>query len=493
MKRCLLLLVLLLSFAAISCQEDEETTAESMSTSNWVDPHNMVDDNPRYPKPNSKSSRDSITSAFANIQDELRDCKQRLQSYIYSTQGPIKEVPSCDTPYLKQIVRVLLGATSNVNPYTEVVLNAENREILRVFLDDKANIHDVTAILIDNITNKTLADSLKESYWNTIAEHFNGGNIILIVTIMLMILTVVVFEMRTRMTARQQFFTLLVVSFVISLPWEWVRMYKKEFAAKQSLMMKNIEKHCRTDHELGFSESLSLWWKSSFTFGDTSCSKYQEALLVDPIFEVAPSMAVSVTITRFIVQPFEHIADATGRSFRVLFQHLPIQWQPVMFLACLVVVILCLILISGIRISTPLFQIGVGVDPAVANAGIQRLENQIQQIIQQNAAIQNAAPAPAIENVRDDENRHAIQAILDRINAINDRTQQQDDQLREIREFLPCLRPVAEQARQAEAIEHLDWELLAPGDSAVADERPRLRRPVQASEHNPTENVGPNL
>lgn len=191
-------------------------------------------------------------------------------------------------------------------------------------------------------------------------------------------------------------------------------------------------------------------------------------------------------MTRIVVEPLEMIADAFGKSFRALFQHLPIQWQPVMFIACTIIIILCLILLSGIRINTPLFQIGVGVDPAVANASLERLQNQIQELRQEIRqqvadAVDRNAP-PAIENIPLDNDQNDMRAIIrnmsNMVNAVNERTQQHG-------ELLQRLRPVVDQARQAEAIEHPEWELV--GVSQVEATVGGVRTPVQATEHNPSE------
>lgn len=226
------------------------------------------------------------------MQDQLANCQKELQTY--KPQDIIEDTQPCDLPYLKQIIHSLLKATSDVNPHTEITLLPENRDILNRFMEGKANVHDVTDILKQNIRNKTLADSLHESYWLTIKEHltfFDIGNLIFVGIFASLILAVLVFEMRTRLSIRQQFFYLLLVAFVVSIPWEWCRLYKKAFAAKQGLIMKNIEKHCHTDHEFGFTESLLVLLKNSFTFqGDKKCKMYQEALLVDPIWEIPPSL-----------------------------------------------------------------------------------------------------------------------------------------------------------------------------------------------------------
>lgn len=99
----------------------------------------------------------------------------------------------------------------------------------------------------------------------------------------------IVFETRTRLTWRTQFWGVLFLCFIVSIPWEWYRLYRKAFASKQAQMEKEIPKHCRPDHELRPLESFSLWLRNSFTFTDDACVKYQEMLLVDPIWEISPS------------------------------------------------------------------------------------------------------------------------------------------------------------------------------------------------------------
>lgn len=181
--------------------------------------------------------------------------------------------------------------------------------------------------------------------------------------------------------------------------------------------------------------------------------------------------AVSVTITRFFVQPLEHIADAVGKSFRALFQHVPIQWQPFMFLACLVFAIVLPICVRGFQISSPLLRFGVGGQPALNNEQLLRIEHQMQQM----AGNQNA---PAIENVRNDE-REIVQAILDIARAMNERSQNHDALLREIRNKVQDIR---RHCRQEEAVEHAgNWEV-------VEHNRP----PIPVSDQHATEN-GPTV
>lgn len=188
-----------------------------------------------------------------------------------------------------------MKSTSDANPYTEITLTPDNREVLRKFLDDQANIHDAVDIVKNNIARKTFKDTLHENYWVYIKQKFDIFNLLLIVFSLLVVASIVYFEVRTRLTILQQFLFLLIIAFLVSIPWEWFRLYKKEFAKKQGVMMKNIAKHCHTDQELSIGQSFRLWGKSLFSVEDSTCSKYQEALLIDPIWEVPPIMVSNLS------------------------------------------------------------------------------------------------------------------------------------------------------------------------------------------------------
>ncbi|XP_031566170.1 chloride channel CLIC-like protein 1 isoform X2 [Actinia tenebrosa] len=464
MKLFKVLLVFLMSFVVIVCASDEKEDEEILSgiKDDWIDPHNMVDD--------TRDSETALRSAFSNIQDELRSCKKKLEASSSSSSKQAEDIPietaSCDTPYFKQLVRVIHEATSNLKPFTEINLSAEQREIFKKFLNDEANIHDVNTILLNSITNRTMSDSFIDKSKVFFQSVLNTEALIFVIFLTVLVMLFIIFQIKTRLTALQQLSFLLIMLFIISIPWEWCRLYKKEFAKKQGIMMETLQKHCKTDHELGPIESLNLLWKSSFSTDDSSCAKYQEALLVDAVWEVAPSMAVSVTITRFFVQPLEHIADAVGKSFRALFQHLPLQWQPLMFLACLVITILLLICVRGFHVSSPFLRFGVGGQPALNNEHLLRIEHQMQQMAENKNV-------PAIENVRNGD-QAIIQAILDITRAMNERSQQHDTLLREIRNKVQDIR---RHCRQEEAVEHPDWELVENN-----------RAPIPVSDQHATEN-----
>ena len=55
-----------------------------------------------------------------------------------------------------------------------------------------------------------------------------------------------------------------------------------------------------------------------FQFSKDKCQEYFEALMVDPLLEVTPTMALAETFTAFVVQPLEHLGRHIGKFFNAL-------------------------------------------------------------------------------------------------------------------------------------------------------------------------------
>lgn len=187
-------------------------------------------------------------------------------------------------------MRVILEAMSDLYPHSEINFSAEHLETLKKFLNDEANIHDVNTILLSSITNRTMSETFMEKSKVLFLSFVNFETMVFVIYVTVLVILIIVFETKTTLTVWQQLCCLLILLFIFSIPWEWYRLYKKEFAKKQGIMMETIQKHCKMDHELGPIESLRLLWRSSFSTEESSCAKYQEALLVDAVWEVAPSM-----------------------------------------------------------------------------------------------------------------------------------------------------------------------------------------------------------
>nr|XP_006819247.1 PREDICTED: chloride channel CLIC-like protein 1-like [Saccoglossus kowalevskii] len=147
---------------------------------------------------------------------------------------------------------------------------------------------------------------------------------------------------------------IIIISAVASVPWEWIRMYQNEVAKKASTLYQGVPAEC-LPQDIGVWLSIKSWLSWQFTWGHDPCYKYHHALIVDPVWEVTPVMAVCAAVTRCLTKPLEIIATGVGQSLQRLFTEIPSPWQPVILISVLLITVLFLIMICNYRFSIPLF------------------------------------------------------------------------------------------------------------------------------------------
>ena len=85
------------------------------------------------------------------------------------------------------------------------------------------------------------------------------------------------------------------------------------------------------------------------------CKEYYEALMIDPLLEVTPTMALAETFTAFIVQPLEHLGRHIGKFFNALLQETSWLSSPVILTFVFIAILLCLVMIFNYRFRLPFF------------------------------------------------------------------------------------------------------------------------------------------
>merc|ERR1719427_2133340 len=125
---------------------------------------------------------------------------------------------------------------------------------------------------------------------------------------------------------------------------------------------------------MNWAMSAYYYFKSGVTLTD-KCDEYHKALLVDPIYEVNPMMALADLVSSLVVRPMRHVGPEFGNMMKGLLEVLPWHYQVLIVPAFLVIFIFILILLSrsSIRI-TPFFEIS----PSSGNE--RNLTNQVEQL-----------------------------------------------------------------------------------------------------------------
>ncbi|XP_071141683.1 uncharacterized protein [Mytilus edulis] len=149
------------------------------------------------------------------------------------------------------------------------------------------------------------------------------------------------------------FFLIIFVMFLISIPIEYVRLFQMEAAKRMTVMGKGVPSECYPE-QMTITESVRYWMVSQLSWQHDPCEKYHTAILVDPLWEITPLMVLSSVITRSLLHPIELFFGGIGKSFRLFFNEIPAQWQPIMLIVIVVVSLLSIVMLCGYRISLPL-------------------------------------------------------------------------------------------------------------------------------------------
>ncbi|XP_051977205.1 chloride channel CLIC-like protein 1 isoform X2 [Xyrauchen texanus] len=140
-----------------------------------------------------------------------------------------------------------------------------------------------------------------------------------------------------------QFKKWFTVCFFISIIWNWFYLYMLAFSEHQKnvVQMESFNEKCSGMKQMDWKDSLSEWYRSTWTLQDDPCKKYYEVLVVDPILLVPPTKAITVTITSFVTDPLKQIGQGINEFIRASLKDLPITLQiPVLFIIALAIVVL---------------------------------------------------------------------------------------------------------------------------------------------------------
>ena len=121
-----------------------------------------------------------------------------------------------------------------------------------------------------------------------------------------------------------------------------------------------------------------------------------------------------MTITKFFVEPLEHIGGAISKFFKATLQDLPVYMWPVVLISILIILTLFLVIMQGYRVNIlgPL----LGIEPVhqpVQHAPIQHAPVHVHEI--QAGPVQPAIQAPQISHQEMHQNiQNSIQQGLER-------------------------------------------------------------------------------
>lgn len=377
----LLLLLLFNQFVVVASDGDwnlEEDVHE------WIDPHSMVYDHDRQiqkRKQEKLKNEDEYCSGrqinCAAVEQTVAECKQRVEKleknleeqkelYRKAETVAVQEQPFFNQ-YLNQVLLLFTKAKTSVEKghyETDIMLSTINYQHLFDYITFKnVSIQEVHHILSSMMMNvQWVKEEIGFDEGLGTAPFFSSDVLHCLHVIALgMIIMVAAFQAvsmirRINISLSRFLFLILffvtVASFVISIPWTWWHLYKIKVAERLTARMSSDPVECR-------SKVTSLWRTiaSIFVVQTDRCQKYMEDMEIDPLWEVPPTQAVAVTLTRFFLEPASYMGRAVREFMMSAFEGLPLfLWVPVYGLIVMLIVLI-LFCCCRYRVYTPLLRI----------------------------------------------------------------------------------------------------------------------------------------
>nr|XP_055074495.1 chloride channel CLIC-like protein 1 [Misgurnus anguillicaudatus]XP_055074497.1 chloride channel CLIC-like protein 1 [Misgurnus anguillicaudatus] len=248
--------------------------------------------------------------------------------------------PKC-VPVFKRFIHKLLRKTAELglpNDTQTVVHYDAEVKLSNQTVSDFQNLlqedNDWTTGAMDEALSQILVNFKLHDYeaWKWRFEdtfHVELDTVIKILVCVLIVITAVCIEKCSVVARFIQIKRMFYICFFISFIWNWFYLYTLEFAEHQKniMQMESFNAKCTGVKEMTWMDSLSEWYRKTWTLQDDPCKKYYEILLMNPIFRVSPMKVFMVTLTRLITDPLEQIGQGINLFLRALLKDLPIILQ----------------------------------------------------------------------------------------------------------------------------------------------------------------------
>ncbi|EDL01978.1 chloride channel CLIC-like protein 1 isoform X1 [Mus musculus] len=328
----------------------------------WIDPTDMLNYDAasgtmRKSQVRSGTSEKKEVSPDSSEAEELSDCLHRLDSLTHKVDScekkKMKDYESQSNPVFRRYLnKILIEAGKLGLPDenkvemrydAEILLSRQTLLEIQKFLSgEEWKPGALDDALSDILINFKCHDS---EAWKWQFEDYFGVdpyNVFMVLLCLLCLVVLVATELWTYVRWYTQMKRIFIISFLLSLAWNWIYLYKMAFAQHQANIagMEPFDNLCAK--KMDWTGSLWEWFTSSWTYKDDPCQKYYELLIVNPIWLVPPTKALAITFTNFVTEPLKHIGKGAGEFIKALMKEIPVLLQiPVLAILALAVLSFC--------------------------------------------------------------------------------------------------------------------------------------------------------
>ena len=326
-------------------------------------------------------------SSCAHCNTQLKECRKKISTLQNSTSSPSRELKranedlvefdvtaapssSSDMLYLQRHVNFLirrlslkehaaLATTNDAKFSAELLLSTSDIRTLVDFANiaenigeekrraKMAEIDEILSRYMDNVLpyrSNTASINCFQDYSSMLYQLLPSA-VDLTCAIMACLSFSAFFFVWKGVPLRKVIIAAAILLVLISSAWHWVHLYKKAVSKRHAAIMEsqNPPKECFPE-EMSLSDYLfNAMIHSSYSAND-KCAKYHEAFMVDPFWEVSPTIAIVETFTNFVLLPLEHLGRNLGRFYSSLVAELPVMSQfyviPFVFIGFLFITIM---------------------------------------------------------------------------------------------------------------------------------------------------------
>lgn len=210
-------------------------------------------------------------------------------------------------------------------------------------------VDEVSDVVIPLLQKSFVRD--RESFWVQYVEHLAIAAASVIVLIFLYLLL------------QKKVYAVTMTSFLISVLWEWRRLYEEETVRKELTVMKGPA-NCGTQWHKYLTSGLLQVFSFSADSSDP-CHKYYSSVGVKTILKCNPLLAVQNVLGMIFGRSFAVLAEYAGEATQKYFSYIPWVWTPVVGAAVVVVMVFAMTFSFGYDVRSPFISLTRNSRPSV--------------------------------------------------------------------------------------------------------------------------------
>lgn len=346
-------------------EPDKEESDFYQDKSQWIDPGDMlkfesnsvVMTEERGTQTTNQCSCDS-SQRFDSPEVDCRKTKQKLATCTKDLSVMTKLLQRTDgnpktDAFFRRLSIILMNKLSEMQEYMPLTpgvaiqfdLNHKFVQKVSRLIERGVNESTPVASIVDEVSDVVIPLIQKsfvrdrESFWVQYVDHLAIAAAATIVLIFLYLLL------------QKKIYAVTMTSFLISVLWEWRRLYEEQVVHKELAVMKGPA-NCGTQWYKYLTSGLLQVFSFSADSSDP-CHKYYSSVGVKTILKCNPLLAVQNVLGMIFGRSLALIAEYAGEATQKYFSHIPWVWTPVVGAAVVFVMVFAMTFSFGYDVRSP--------------------------------------------------------------------------------------------------------------------------------------------